>query len=336
MKKRVLFYRQLLSYNSGTNGGHLKVRDCFNHVEHSDKYKPFVFFSKDTRWFDNPGNYWLPFRDEALSEWKILPDDVLFFSGKDWEVLSEEERIQPPVPIINIVQPRHTREDDPRREFLKYPAIRIAKSEKGAEILKAHGVNGPLYVIPDSIDLSLFDNSKEKDIDLLILGLKQEALAKRIGRRIGFYNWIRRKGWRIEMQLPPKLPTRKDFIDLLSRAKTVLCLPLDDERGFEGFYLPALEAMALGGLVVVPHAIGNVGHCKDGINCIVPEFSYKDLVDKTIEALEMQEEARKRLIANGFETANEHSLENERKSTLALIENAYDIWKEFDLPGYSN
>ena len=154
-KGRVLFYRRLINKNAGTNGGNLKLRDCYDHITFSEKYQPAIYFSEDTIWHNNEGNYWNPLRSQALEKWKVNENDILFFSGTDWLVLAEAERNNPSVPIINIVQPRHTRSIDKRQQFLKYPAIRIAKSNHGAGILRAHGVNGPIYVVPDTIDLSL-------------------------------------------------------------------------------------------------------------------------------------------------------------------------------------
>ena len=84
-------------------------------------------------------------------------------------------------------------------------------------------------------------------------------------------------GLTIEIQRLPKFATRQEFLQLLSRAKIAACIPLEEERGAEGFYLPALEAMALECLVVCPHSVGNIDHCLDGFNCIVPEFTVEGL-----------------------------------------------------------
>lgn len=327
-KRRVLFYRSLKTYNSGTNGGHLKVRDTFEHFKHSDHFEPRVYFSEDTKWFDNPGNYWLPYKAEALNRWNLKDGDVLMFSGKDWTVLAENERANPPVPVINIVQPRHTRQEDPRRLFLQYPAIRVAKSVNGARILKDHGVNGPLVVIPDSIDLSLFPKHREKDIDVLVLGLKQEELARRIGRALKLRRLWTSNLSKVHVQLPPKLPTRQAFIDLLSRAKIVVCLPLDEKRGYEGFYLPALEAMACGSLVIVPHAVGNKDHCRHEENCLVPEFDFKSIMQMTLRALKMPKVEKSALIHAGFETAKAHDIQNERQAFLSLLHQVDELWND--------
>ncbi len=328
-KHRVLFYRRLLHANAGSNGGNLKLRDCFDHILFSQQYKPEIYFSEDTCWFDQVNHHWSSLKEQALKKWEILPGDILFFSGADWQALPEDLRRQPPVPVINIVQPRHTRSTDKRQAYLKYPAIRIAKSDTGAKILKTHGLNGPLYTIPDAIDLSLLPKvPQQKDIDVLILGLKQPEFAKAVHSLILDWAKVHCPDLKLHVQLPPKLPTRQAFLSLLSQAKIVACIPLDVERGAEGFYLPALEAMALECLVVCPHAIGNVDHCLDGINCIVPGFTPESVFQGVIKALALNQTQLSALLKNGLETANRHSIEQERQAILDLVHRAYDIWEQ--------
>ena len=125
-KRRVLFHRSWTKYNGGTSGGQLKVRDAYEHLLSSEKYAPALYYGEETVWFDNPGNFWLRYRNEGIADWRIDEKDILFFAGKDWKVLDEHTAKHPPVPIVNIAQPRHTRPEDPRYNYLQYPAIRIA------------------------------------------------------------------------------------------------------------------------------------------------------------------------------------------------------------------
>ncbi len=328
--KRVLFYRRLVKPNAGTNGGNLKLRDCFDHIMHSEQFSPNVFFSEDTRWFDHPGNHWNDLRETALEEWSVGPQDILFFSGHDWQSLSEAQRRRPPAPIINIVQPRHTRSQDSRRAFLAHPAIRIAKSEVGAEIIRQYGLNGPLYVIPDAIDVEqLAKYGSSKDIDILILGLKQAELARQVHQALTKLNRLKLRKLKIQLQLPPGLPTRDEFLQLLGRAKIVACLPLLASRGSEGFYLPALEAMAMDTLVVCPHAVGNIGHCIDHYNCIVPEYTLEAMVNGLKKALSMNRRQKEALLKNGRITARKHDIVQERTAILDLVHRAHEIWHSY-------
>lgn len=330
---RVLFFRRLVNPGAGSNGGNLKLRDCYNHLETSPRYQPRVFFHPDTVWpAETYGHHWADLRQSSLKNWKIKADDLLFFSGHDWQVLSEEQRRQPPAPIINIVQPRHARKQDARREFLKYPAIRIAKSEHGAAILRRHGLNGPLFVIPDAIDLAALPTLPDrKDIDILIPGLKQPEFARQLYARLAAWNEREGLELKIHLQLPPKLPRREDFLHLVARAKCIACVPLEAARGSEGFYLPALEAMALQTLVVCPHAVGNVDHCLDGVNCLVPAFTVEAISEKVQMAWRLPAAKKAALIEGGLRTAQKHRIEEERAATLSLVHRARQLWSQAEL-----
>jgi glycosyltransferase involved in cell wall biosynthesis len=330
--KRVLFYRRLLRPDAGTNGGNLKLRDSYDHFVASDNWDPLIHFSPDTVWQAGSTNLWTDLKPTGLPAFEPEQADLLFFSGHDWLSLSPQARAKPPVPILNIVQPRHVRAEDKRQSFLQHPAIRIAKSEYGADILRKHGVNGPLYVIPDAIDLSALPPvPATKDIDVLIPGLKQPDFAREVYQKLTSWNDAEGLALNIQVQLPPKLATRYEFLSLVSRAKIIACVPLDMQRGGEGFYLPALEAMALRTLVVCPHAIGNVDHCLDGINCLVPEFTVDGLVEGVKKMLGLSEAEQTDMRRSGLQTANEHDLAHERKSILDLANRAHEIWLQDEL-----
>ncbi len=331
-KRRVLFHRSWTKFNGGTSGGQLKVRDAFEHIKSSDKFEPYVYFNPETIWFDNPGNFWLPYRSTALSDWVIQPTDILFLSGHDWKILPPEVAVSPPVPIINIAQPRHTHPDDPRHNSLNYPAIRIAKSSMGKKIMEDFGVNGPVYLIPDSIDFSqLPPINPNPDIDLLIVGLKNPELATKLLKFLESKNYWKKNKWKLTVQIPPKLPTRSDFLNLLNRAKIIVFLPLDAERGSEGFYLPALEAMAMNKLVVCPNVVGNVDFCIPNITCIQPEYTQKEIERAMIQALQMSPTEQEKLIKAGNDIAANHDIKLEKQRLLNLLHQADDIWKNDSL-----
>jgi glycosyltransferase involved in cell wall biosynthesis len=76
----------------------------------------------------------------------------------------------------------------------------------------------------------------------------------------------------------------------------------------EGFALPPLEAMATGGAVVCTDAHGNRDFCVDGVNCLMPEPSTRE-VGAAIGRLLADPELRGRLGAAGIETAREYAWE---------------------------
>lgn len=334
-KRRVLFHRTWTKPNGGTSGGQMKVRDAFVHFQDSDYFIPKVYFPATTLWVDNPGNVWRPFREQGIASWSVRSDDVLFFSGHDWNILSPAERAKPKVPIINIAQPRHTNPEDKRHPFLKHPAIRIAKSSIGKKILEDHGVNGPVFLIPDSIDFSLLPApNPNPDLDLLIVGLKNPGLAQRLEQRLRRKNRWRLKKWKIKIQTPPLLPTRQDFLRLLNRAKTVAYLPLDSSRGAEGFYLPALEGMYLEKLVVCPYAVGNIDFCLPEKTCIQPTYNEDALFGAIVRALQMDAEERSRFIREAKSVADNHDIRKEKKAMLDLLHKADELWADKSLFQY--
>ena len=331
-KRRLLFHRSWTKFNGGTSGGQIKVRDAFNHALHSSTFQPFVYFGEETVWYDNPGNVWTDLKEQGLSKWELQEGDMAFFSGHDWKVMDESIRKKPPIPVINIAQPRQIMLPDARKGYLKHPAIRIAKSSIGKKILEDYGVNGPVYYIPDAIDLSLLPPpNPAPDLDVLIVGLKHPGMAKNLLRRLKRFNFWKFPKYKFEIQIPPKLPTRMDFIHLLNRAKIAVFLPLDEERGAEGFYLPALEGMALKKLVICPYAVGNIDFCIHGETCLQPEYNEDALYKAILTALSMSEDQKQQMIAKGFAMTDNHTLEKERTSILNLIHQADDIWNQKSL-----
>ncbi|MEQ8705797.1 MAG: hypothetical protein RIC19_17855 [Phaeodactylibacter sp.] len=334
-KRRVLFHRTWTKPNGGTSGGQMKVRDAFLHFKSSGQFEPKVYFPPTTLWTDNPGNVWRPFRQEGLPEWSVQPEDVLFFSGHDWNILSKADRQHPPAPILNIAQPRHTNPTDKRNAFLRHPAIRIAKSSVGKEILEEYGVNGPVFLIPDSIDFSrLPAPNPAPETDLLIVGIKNPGLARRLEQRLKRKNRWRWRKWKIKVQTPPLLPTRQDFLHLLNSAKTIAFLPLDESRGAEGFYLPALEGMYLEKLVICPYAVGNIDFCIPEKTCIQPEYTEDAIFAAILRTLYLSDNERRHFIQQAKATTANHDIRKEKQAMLNLLHQADTLWSDETLFKY--
>jgi len=95
----------------------------------------------------------------------------------------------------------------------------------------------------------------------------------------------------------------------------------------EGFYLPALEGMAAGTIVVCPDCLGNRGYCEDKVNCCRPRYSVDEIVSAAHAASEQSENARARMLANATATVGKHSLEGERKSFTEILEHVDQLWR---------
>lgn len=82
----------------------------------------------------------------------------------------------------------------------------------------------------------------------------------------------------------------------------------------EGFYLPGLEAMAAGTVVVSPDAGGNRAYCRFGENCLGVGFENTIDYVEALRALQGEHSQTEvdRLRRNGYETVRLHTLEYER------------------------
>ena len=314
-KTRVVLFRR--DFQRFT-GGHLKVWDYFNHVASSANYEPRISFTASSKW--DRTNPWFKSRDRVV-DWNLKNADLLFLAGTDWRALSEPDQTRSSRPIFNLIQhPRHAQFGSELRGFLRNRAIRICVSEEVAQALRGTGeVNGPLFVIPNGIDQSAFPDAPkplaERPTDLLICGLKSPELARECYRRLSGSGRIVR--WLIDW-----VP-RADFLSHLAQAKMTLFLP----RKEEGFYLPALEGMGAGTLVVCADCVGNRSFCLDRVNCVRPQNEKEAIVTATQEAMRLGPAAQEKMIANGLETFRQHSLENERAAFLPLLEKAEELWK---------
>lgn len=312
-KRTVLFYRDF----RGFTGGHLKVWHYFNHVRHSIHHQPQIAFSADTIWNDN--NPWFPIRDQVLSSWDAKGGDALFLAGMDWSIMSEAQRCSPPKPVINLIQ--HVRHGDPKEplyQYLAHRAVRICVSEPVADVLRAtHRVNGPLFTIPNGMDLAELPPPKPwelRDLGLLIVGIKQPGLA------IEIHDHLETFDQRVEVLTHPI--SRPAFLELLGKAKITLFLP----HTTEGFYLPALEGFALGTLVICPDCIGNRTFCLPGKNCLQPPYAAESLLQAIQHAQRMTPQERLTLLEAAGQTVKHHSLLQERRSFLELLEQIETLW----------
>jgi hypothetical protein len=308
-RRVVLFHRDFQRFT----GGHLKVWDYFNHVAASPDAEPRIAFSPRSVW--DSTNPWLK-RKDAVVEWNPETADILFLGGTDWRALPASQRKSFSKPIINLIQhPRHAELGSELRSFLSHRAARICVSEEVASAIRAtNEVNGPVYVIPNGVDESCFPSRpkslSERTTDLLICGLKAPELARDCYRHLsGKYGVVR---WMIDWA------PREEFLKRMAEARVVLLLPRSDE----GFYLPALEAMGSGSVVVCPDCIGNRSFCLDGANSFRPAYDFRQIIEATERALQIDSPAQSRLLDNAKSTVKEHSLGNERAKFLPILAEA--------------
>ena len=99
-----------------------------------------------------------------------------------------------------------------------------------------------------------------------------------------------------------------DLRDAYQRADVVLGAPIAEE----GFYMPGLEAMAAGALLIVPDAGGNMAYCRFGDNCLRARLEDAGSYVEALEAAAaMTSSQREEMRASGLATAALHTLHQE-------------------------
>lgn len=301
--RKLLFHRDF----RGFAGGHLKVWDYFKHTKESAFFEPEIYLTPFS--LRDALNPWFAGGEKALTEWKPGEADALFLAGLDWLAVPEDCA----KPVINLVQGlRHALPEDPRYAFLRRRATRICVSRQVADAIVSTGqVNGPVVAIPNGLDLAnLPVSASERDIPVLIAGYKEPNSAESLS------DSLRTRGIPA-FCLTKKLP-RSEYLSLVARSQVTVFLP--NQLLGEGFYLPALEGMALGTLVVCPDCVGNRDFCIDGYNCFMPEYSTLALSAACLEALYSDAAKIHSLQTNSRLMAELHKLEAERKSYLGILE----------------
>lgn len=147
--------------------------------------------------------------------------------------------------------------------------------------------------------------------------------------RVGYTTWKSDVGDRVasmtaaapvEFRAVRDTATWAELRDLYTWADVFLSTPGPEE----GMYLPGLEAMAAGCLVVTPDAGGNMAYCTPGENCLLVGFedaaAYVDALT-TIAALDA--EAVGRLRASAYEMTTRFDLDAERAGFGDFLE---ELW----------
>lgn len=298
--RTLLFHRDYRSFT----GGHLKVYQYFLHTQESARFRPQIYFTPNS--VRGPDNPWRAISSPPLEDWRPADAAVLFLAGLDWQAVPDPA----PVPVINLIQGvRHADPGDARHSYLARPALRVCVSQEVADAIAATGmVNGPVHVIPNGIDFESIPTAPARDIEVLVAGLKNPALAVTVATR------LRAAGLNV-MLVTAWLP-RSQFLALLSRTRVAVMLPMKHE----GFYLPALEAMAAAAIVVCPDCVGNRGFCRDGETAFRPPYLPDDIVAAAMAASALPEPARCAMRSAAVTESRRHGLATERAAFLRILD----------------
>ena len=287
---RILFHRDFQFYT----GGHGKVWDYFCHAVNLG-LDARVYLTPDSK--RDASNPWMGVPDRLVDQWAPRQFDVVFLAGMDWQAFSGRSS---PRPVINLIQgTRHGRADSPLREFLSRSAHRICVSRAVAKAIALTGVvNGPSSVISPAVDVVPLTGAEALRSGVLISGMKAPALAQDAAHT------LRNMGY--EVRVMDQLMPRKAYLEAVAGARVFVALPLPQE----GFYLPALEGMALGVPVVTTDCGGNRDYAQDGYNCMVVEPHSASIVGAVVSLMDAGVQGR--MVAGGLATAAKHTMADEQ------------------------
>lgn len=304
-------------------GGQVKHADYFEHVRRRPGFAPKLTLggaklnAKQER---ERQQLWPVAPSDLAARWTPQPNDLLFLAGTDWRYLRSAGLERLSNPRINLIQHvRHAHAGSELCGYLSQRAIRICVSGEVADAIRDTGrTNGPIIAIPNGIDIAPPPRRKAPPSAtppaVAIVDYKRPDLGAALRRALD-------QAGIPYVALTGFLP-RSAFLRLLAAVDVAVCLPHEAE----GFYLPALEAMASGCIAVTLDCVGNRGFCHDHRNCLIAEPTAQSLCAKVQEAIGIPPAAREAMLRAAGDTVQRHSLAAERKRFHALLEDIDNVW----------
>ena len=305
---RILFPRDFKETSDGkirTSGDHVKVRDYFEHALAHPGLDPYLYFTERSAF--EKSDVWEGVPPERIvRDLDVAAYDLFFVTGKELKLLPRDidgGRMIHYVQSIRQCAPEHK-----LFHYLKRRAQRICTSDEVAAAALPYIVGEPA-VIPNGIPLDVFRPGGERRLrSVVIWGRKQPELAE------GLRAMLAKRWFDVDL-LIDYLP-RREFARLLASSEIAITLPARTE----GFFLPALEAMACGAAVVCADALGNRGFCIEGETCLMPPrgniAAHAAAVERFAEDQPFAEAIRER----GLQVAQRYSLERERAAFHRFVD----------------
>lgn len=299
-RRRLLFHRDYAHYT----GGHGKVLDYIAHADAHPAWEAHVFVHPRSA---RQGNPFLAHPRCRIGGLAPTGDDVLFLAGEDWTAWEDPDDSSRPV--VNLIQGvRHAAPATRLRGFLSRKATRICVSDAVAEAIRSTGeVNGPVHVIPAALSLPESAGRASLSDEIFIYAHKQPALGAAV------MSALQERG--LVAQLQTELVPRAEFLQRLEAARIAIVLPFAEE----GFFLPALEAMALGCVVVTADCKGNRAYLEDEVNALAPALQLEPIM-LAVDRLIADDGLRRRLVDAGMETASRFTLQGERSAFHRILD----------------
>lgn len=313
-------------WHDGLTGGQLKHSDYFDHVRRTAGFAAKITFA------NAPANaavarqrreLWRAHEGELVADWTPGPGDVLFLAGTDWRYAQAGGFDAGDSPRINLIQGvQHAHKGTELHGYLARRAIRVCVSAEVAAAIEETGlVRGPLVTIPNGIDVGALPVERDtptasRRAPVLVVGYKRPGLANDLALK------LQQQG--IAHTTSTGLLERKTFLRLLAQSAVVVCLP----QAEEGFYLPALEAMACGCVTITLDCVGNRSFCAHLRNCLVASDNAPSLLGMIRAALDMSAAQRDLMLSRAADTVAQHTLDSEREKFQSLLANIDEVWRE--------
>ena len=238
----------------------------------------------------------------------IEPADIYFVSGFDWDVLDKFGIDTSAVPVVHLIQHFYAADpDDPRHRYLARPALRICVAPEISEAV-APLASGPVVTIANGIDVhEVAESGIAPESRVFIGGLKNPVAARACADLLA--------SAAAKIDLCDEALPRTEFLRRIRACEVAVLLP----DPVEGFFLPALEAMALGSALVVPDCVGARSFCFADGNCLMPQFEPGAMASAALRLLR-DKGLRTRLQLEGRKTAAQFTLERERSQAVAAFD----------------
>ncbi|WP_034157026.1 glycosyltransferase family 4 protein [Sphingomonas sp. ERG5] len=292
-------------------GGNIKVRDYFGHAAAHPGIDARIWFPSGSDHASN--DIWAGLMPERIAAPPDAPPDLNAFrfvcvNGKDWSLLPD---LPAATEMIHFVQHPGYLADPLLRAYLERPARRICTTQALADQI-APVANGPIHVVPIGMDPAFLALRRpRKRHRITILGAKQHDFAALLAERLrtlGHAPLLLDGAWR----------PHADQAAIILATDILVALPIRAE----GFYLPAIEGMAAGCVVICSDVTGNRGHCIAGRTCLQPEFGDLDAHVEAVRRALTDQPLRSRLLQGGRAMAARHSKAAERRAFHAVLDTA--------------
>ena len=310
-------------------GGVIKIFDYLNHAL-SFGMNPIVVCPKKYHFyrplFKNPQfQHIKPHKGISFlqpEQMKISKEDFVFFSSPpDYFIIEKKLPTNYPTKrLIHLLQNVNQANPETNQgldiKVLSYSMSRIACLEPILTAIKPHiDPNDPVEMILLGHNIDFFSKARSGGLPKKInvgyttwknkLGDEVASRIKKQRRQFAFKSIRGKATW-------PKL---KDFYHWTD---VFLCTP-DRE---EGIYLPGVEAMAAGSIVVTPDAVGNRVYCQFDQNCVYTEWgSAGSYINALTSLAEMPSQEIDKMRSQGYKAIRPYSLTQEREKFRIFLNN---------------